>query len=86
MGLQTRLPFEIDQEVDASLLTAHAGIPLLMELYRAAGVADVVDARCSIKQRNRGLTAAETVESLLALVIAGGERCEDLERLREDRA
>ena len=86
MGLQTRLPFEIDQEVDESLLTAHAGIPLLMELYRASGVADVVDARCSVKQRKRGLSAAEMLESLLTLWVAGGERCEDLERLREDRA
>ena len=86
MGLKTRLPFEIDQEVDESLLTAHAGIPLLMEFYRASGVAGVVEARCSVKQRKRGLTAAEMVESLLALWTAGGERCEDLERLREDRA
>lgn len=86
MGLKTRLPFEIDQEVDESLLTAHAGIPLLMEFYRASGVADVVEARCSVKQRKRGLTAAEMVESLLALWAAGGERCEDLDRLREDRA
>lgn len=86
MGVQTRLPFEIDREVDESLVTAHAGIPLLMELYRASGVAEEVDARCSVKRRDRGLTAAETVESLLALVVAGGERCEDLERLREDRA
>lgn len=86
MGLQTRMPFEIDQEVEESLLTAHAGIPILMELYRKAGVADVVDALCSVKQRKRGLSAAEMVESLMTLWIAGGERCEDLARLREDRA
>jgi len=86
MGVQTRLPFEIDQEVDESVVTAHAGIPLLMELYRASGMADLVESRCSVKQRKRGLTAAETVESLLTLWVAGGERCEDLDRLREDRA
>jgi hypothetical protein len=86
MGLQPRLPFEIDQEVDESLLTAHAGIPVLMELYRKAGLADLVDTRCSVKLRKRGLGAAEMVESLMTLWVAGGERCEDLERLREDGA
>ena len=78
------LPFELDAEVDSSLLTAHAGVPLLVELFRSSGAAAVVDERVTIKQRRRGLKASELVESLVALWAAGGERCEDLNRLRED--
>ncbi|MEK7232892.1 MAG: IS1380 family transposase [Elusimicrobiota bacterium] len=83
---QSRLPFEIDQEVDESLVTAHAGVPLLVELFRATGGDAVCDAKCSSKRRQRGLKASEMLESLLALWTAGGERCEDLAMLREDRA
>jgi len=80
-----RLPFEIDSEVDPSLLTAHAGVPLLVELFRSSGTAAVVEERVGIKQRERGLKTSELAESLIALWAAGGERCEDLNRLREDR-
>ena len=78
------LPFEIDSEVDSSLLTAHAGVPLLVELFRTSGAAAVVEERVAIKPRQRGLKVSELAESLVALWAAGGERCEDLNRLRED--
>jgi hypothetical protein len=80
-----RLPFEIDSEVDPSLLTAHAGVPLLVELFRTSGAAAVVDERVAIKQRQRGLKVSELAESLVGLWAAGGERCEDLNQLREDQ-
>jgi len=69
------LPFELDAEVDSSLLTAHAGVPLLVELFRSRARRRV-DERVTIKQRRRGLKASELVESLVALWAAGGERCE----------
>lgn len=84
--MQTRLPFELDQQVEESLTTGFAGVPLLMELFRVSGAAQVLDEQVRIKQRKRGATEVEIVESLLALWAAGGERCEDLERLRQDHA
>jgi len=39
-----------------------------------------------IKRRQRGLRPSELVEGLFALWAAGGERCEDLDPLREDAA
>jgi hypothetical protein len=82
----TPLPFEIDSQVDDALLTAHAGVPLAIELFRASGSAGVVDEEVRLKERARGLSASQMVESLMALWLAGGERCEDLQRLREDEA
>ena len=67
-----RLPFEIDSEVDGSLLTAHAGVPLLVELYRSSGTAAVVEERMGIKERERGLKTSELVESLVALWAEAG--------------
>ena len=84
--MQTRLQFEVDERIDPSLITAHAGIPLVMELFRSSGAAGLMDEVATAKQRKRGLRPSESAESLFALWLAGGERCEDMDRLREDRA
>jgi Transposase DDE domain group 1 len=82
----TRMPFEIDERLEEGLITGHAGIPVLIEAFRATGAAAVIDREVKIKQRQRGLSASEMVESLLALWAAGGERAEDLDQLRQDGA
>ena len=46
----------------------------------------VIDREIRLKNRKRGLSASEMVESLLALWAAGGERAEDLEQFRQDKA
>jgi hypothetical protein len=86
MSPQDRLPFELDDRIDETLTTAHAGVVLAIELFRSSGAARMLEEQVSIKQRKRGLTVSQIAESFLALWFAGGERCEDLERLREDRA
>ncbi len=73
-----RLPYDIDDQIDPTLITAPAGVPLVIELFRRVGVAQVVNEQVRIKQRQRGLTAAQLVETLMALWAAGGERCQDL--------
>jgi hypothetical protein len=86
MAGQERLPFELDDKIDDSLVTAHAGVPLLIELFRSCGAAREMDAQVVTKRRKRGLSPSELAEGLFALWLAGGERCEDLEVLREDAA
>jgi hypothetical protein len=81
-----RLPFEIDDAVDPSLVTGRAGVPLVIELFRQLGVAATIEAEVTVKQRQRGLTPAELVESLIVLWTSGGDRCQDLATLREDQA
>jgi hypothetical protein len=77
-----RLDYELDVEVGIGAVTAHGGVPALVEHFRSSGAAAAVDGAVSFKKRKRGLTASQTVESLLALWAAGGEPCEDLDRLR----
>jgi hypothetical protein len=81
-----RLPFEIDDAVDPSLITGRAGVPLVIELFRHLGVAATIDTAVCLKQRQRGLPPAQLVESLIALWTSGGDRCQDLSTLREDQA
>ena len=82
----TRLPFDLDDVLDPSLVTARAGVPLAVELFRQLGVAATIDAQVAVKQRQRGLRPSQLVESLVALWLAGGDRCQDLTTLREDHA
>ncbi|MBX3516323.1 MAG: hypothetical protein KF815_05210 [Rhodospirillales bacterium] len=61
-----RLDFEINDRLETGLLTAHAGVPGLIEAFRQTGAAAVIDREVQVKQRKRGLGASEMVESLLA--------------------
>jgi Transposase DDE domain group 1 len=81
-----RLPFEIDDTIDPTLVTGRAGVPLVIELFRQLGVAAAIDAQVPVKQRHRGLSPSQFVESLIALWVSGGDRCQDLTMLREDQA
>jgi hypothetical protein len=81
-----RLPFEIDDAIDPTLVTGRAGVPLVIELFRQLGVAQAVDTHVAVKQRQRGLKPSQLVESLIALWTSGGDHCQDLTTLREDRA
>ena len=81
-----RLDFEIDVELETGLITGHAGVPGLIEAFRQTGTAAVIDREIKLKRRKRGLSASEMVESLLAMWAAGGERTEDLDQFRQDKA
>jgi hypothetical protein len=81
-----RLPFEIDAAIDPALVTGRAGVPLVIELFRQLGVAQAIETHVRVKQRQRGLPPSELVESLIALWVSGGDRCQDLSTLREDHA
>ena len=81
-----RLDFEIDVELETGLITGHAGVPGLIEAFRQTGTAAVIDREIKLKRRKRGLSASEMVESLLAMWAAGGERAEDLDQFRQDKA
>src|SRR5437588_4483192 len=81
-----RLGFEIDVELETGLITGHAGVPGLIEAFRQTGTAAVIDREVKLKSRRRGLSASQVVESLLAMWAAGGERAEDLDQFRQDKA
>ncbi len=67
-----RLPFEIDDAIDPPLVTGRAGVPLVIELFRQMGVAQMIDAEVAVKQRQRGLPPAHLVESLIVSGRAAG--------------
>jgi hypothetical protein len=65
--------------------TAFAGVGLLVELYRQAGVDTMADRALPRKKSPKGLSPGQMVESLVLLSALGGECLEDMERLRQDQ-
>lgn len=81
-----RLPFEIDDAIDPTLVTGWAGFPLVIKLFRQLGVAQANATHVAVKLRQRGLPPSALVESLITLWVRGGDRYQDLTMLREDHA
>jgi len=79
-----RLPFQVEVVDAASMVTAHAGLPLVIEGFRALGLARAVREHVHFKQRLRGYPEAACVETLVALLAAGGECVDDVRILRAD--
>jgi hypothetical protein len=65
-------------------VTTHAGLLLVIEALRSLGLARAVDEHLHFKQRLRGYSEATCVETLVALVAAGGECVDDVRGLAAD--
>jgi hypothetical protein len=82
---QGLLPYTIEVVDDDATLTAHAGLPLVLETMRVLGVSEVIEGALGIRRRNHGATDAQKAEALVMLMAAGGESVDDIEVLRADK-
>lgn len=78
------LPFKLVEDDSGEALTSFGGLPLVVETYEALGLPRSVKRHVRIKQRERGYTESKYVESVIALMAAGGDCLEDIELLRSD--
>jgi hypothetical protein len=81
---QGRLPFQVELTDSADFVTAHAGLPLVLEAFRALGLRNSVQSHFNFKQRARGYSEATCIETLVALLAAGGECVDDVRVLHAD--
>ncbi len=65
-------------------VTPWAGVGLLVELYRKAGIGVATEQALPCKKSTKGLSQAQMVESFVLLSALGGDRIGDTERLRHD--
>ena len=82
------LPFITEEVEGARSITAHGGLALVSEVYRASGASGAVK-RCVVtreRYRERGLSDEQLTESFCLLLAMGGESVEDFESARQDRA
>ncbi len=83
-GRQGILPFVI-RHGNGEEVTAHAGLPLVVEALRAVRLDEVIEATLTVAKRQRGFSATEKLEALLLLVAASGDRIEDIRILADDQ-
>ena len=79
------IDLEIDPKPVRGAMTGLAGLLLVAQTFRVLGLARSVDRHIHLKQRDRGFTEAEMVESLVLLQAAGGDALDDLDKLRGDK-
>jgi len=66
------------------VVTPWAGVTLLVELYRKAGIEAAAEKALPHKKSPKGLRQGQMVESFVLLSALGGDCIEDIERLRQD--
>jgi hypothetical protein len=84
-GRQGILDYEIVLGPEPDEVTGRAGLPLVLETWRAMRGPEAVDKHVSIRKRSRGYSESELVEAFLLLLAAGGECLDDFDVLNADR-
>ena len=81
---QHKSPFEIDPRPLDEMASAHAGLLATSRALRSLKIPDLVAANLKLKQRQRGCSDAQYIESLVLLQTAGGDCPEDMSLLAGD--
>lgn len=81
---QGLLPFHLIEEHSKIMMTSFAGIPLVIETFRALGLRASVQKHLRLLQRQGRYEEADYVESFVSVFCAGGDCVDDLELLRWD--
>ena len=82
--IQDKTPFALGQAPMTGILTARAGLSAVSRVLRSLGLPGLCDTHVPVRQRARGFTAGQQVESLVLLHAAGGDCMDDMEPLRQD--
>jgi hypothetical protein len=81
---QGLLPFHLIEDHSKIMMTSFAGIPLVIETFRALGLRASVQKHLRLLQRQGRYEEADYVESFVSVFCAGGDCVDDLELLRWD--
>jgi Transposase DDE domain group 1 len=81
---QGLLPFQLIEDNGKIMMTSFAGIPLVMETFRALGLRASIQKHLPLLQRRGKYEEADYVESFVSVFCAGGDCADDFELLRGD--
>jgi len=78
------LPFHLIEDSSKIMMTSFAGVPLVIETFRALGLRASVQKHLPLLQRPGKYQEADYVESFVSVFCAGGDCVDDFELLRGD--
>ena len=79
---QGLLPFQLIEDNSKIMMTSFAGVPLVMEAFRALGLRASIQKHLPLLQRPGRYEEADYIESFISVVSAGGDCVDDFELLR----
>lgn len=80
-----KTPFVLNTKPLPEASSAHAGALATSRAFRALGYPELIEEHLAIKQRARGFSEAQQIESVVLLQTIGGECVEDIKVFRNDR-
>jgi hypothetical protein len=84
LPLLHKTPFILDERPLHEATSPHAGLLNVSRAYRSLGLPGLIGANLNLRQRQRGFSEAQLIESIALLQAVGGECPEDLHLLAED--
>jgi hypothetical protein len=84
LPLLHKTPFVMDARPLHEATSAHAGALSISRAFRALGLPQLIGANLSLRQRQRGFSEAQLIESISLLQAIGGECPEDMHLLKAD--
>jgi hypothetical protein len=85
LPLLHKSPFEIDPRPLEEMASAQAGLLTASRAFRSLGLGALIEANLQLKERERGFSAGQFVESAVLLQILGGDCPEDIKLLAGDQ-
>lgn len=84
LPVQNKSPFEIDPRPLDEMASPHAGLLATSRAFRSLKLPDLIAANLPLKERQRGFTEGQLIETLVLLQTAGGDCPEDIKILTGD--
>ena len=84
LPVQSKSPFEIDPRPLDEMASPHAGLLATSRAFRSLKLPDLIAANLPLKERKRGFTEGQFVETVLLLQTVGGDCVEDVKLLAGD--
>jgi hypothetical protein len=84
LPVQNKSPFEIDARPLDEMASSHAGLLATSRAFRSLKLPDLIAANLPLKERQRGFTEGQIIETLVLLQTAGGDCPEDIKILAGD--
>jgi len=84
LPLQGKTPFVLDSRPLAEASSPHAGVLATARVFRSLGLPGLIAANLQLRQRQRGFTEAQMIETIALLQTIGGDCPEDIGLLSGD--
>ena len=78
------LPFQYEEEKVDEGMTAHAGLPIYLELFKALGIRQSLEEKVGVRL-DQGFSDSQMGLAFILLNLAGGDCIDDLDVLEKDR-